>query len=76
MAALSALCEANANIEEQMTRWKQQRFADGEDPLDWTAFKQHLLAIGAPDPGDEAPDEFYRWDESLHGGRPSEASSQ
>jgi hypothetical protein len=75
MATLAELRDANAQIDEQMTEWKRQRFADGENPLDWVAFKQHLAAIGAPDPGDSPPEEFYRWDESMAGGQPSEAAA-
>jgi hypothetical protein len=76
MPTMDELHAANANFEEQMTAWRQQRFADGENPLDWTAFRQHLLSIGASDPGEAAPDEFYRWDESLMGGEPGEQANQ
>lgn len=75
MATIEDLRGANANIEEQMTQWKQQRFANGEDPMDWTAFRQHLQAIGAPDPGESAPDEFLRWDESYAGGTSHQTSA-
>ena len=75
MATLAELREANPRIDQQMTEWKRQRYADGENPLDWVAFKRHLAESGAPDPGDSAPEEFYRWDESLLGGQPSEASA-
>ncbi len=74
MARLEELRRANAQIEEQMEQWKKQRYANGENPLDWAAFREHLLAIGAPDPGESAPDEFYRWDESLIGGTPDRSS--
>jgi hypothetical protein len=47
----------NPNIRQQFTEWRQARIALSEDPNDFSAFRQHLLAIGAPDPGDEF-DEF------------------
>ena len=31
--------------------WRNARSANGEDPSDWQAFRDHLSAIGAPDPG-------------------------
>ena len=76
MPTMDELHAANANFEEQMTTWRQQRYADGENPLDWTAFRQHLRSIGATDPGEAAPDEFYRWDEFLMGGEPGEQANR
>ena len=29
------------------------------DPNDWQAFRDHVQAIGAPDPGDEEADDFH-----------------
>jgi hypothetical protein len=75
MATLAELRESNAKIEQQMTEWKQQRYADGENPLDWVAFREYVRTTGAPDPGDTAPEEFYRWDESILGGHPTDARS-
>jgi hypothetical protein len=74
MPTLDDLQSSNGSFSEQMTAWRQQRYADGENPLDWTAFRRHLLTIGAPDPGETPPDEFYRWDESLIGGQPGPAA--
>ena len=34
MPTMDELHAANANFEEQMTAWRQQRYADGENP--WT----------------------------------------
>ena len=31
--------------------WSQARSANGEDTADWEAFRQHVQAIGAPNPG-------------------------
>jgi len=41
----------NPNIQAQLDEWRNARSANGEDPADWQAFRDHLLAIGAPDPG-------------------------
>ncbi len=71
MPTLDELRQDNPYFEQQMMEWKRQRYANGENPLDWADFRAHLQAIGAPDPGDTAPDEFYRWDESLAGGTPT-----
>ena len=70
MPTLEELRATNEAIEQQMTNWRQQRFASGENPLDWVAFRAHLQQLGAPDPGELPPDEFYRWNEALHGGQP------
>ena len=69
MATLAELRETNANIEQLMNEWRQQRYANGENPLDWAAFRAHVQAAGGPDPGDPAPDEFYRW-QNMAGGTP------
>jgi hypothetical protein len=58
MATLAALVEANPSIEEQVREWQEQRRANGEDPNDWAAFRQHVQALGAPDPGEDEPEDF------------------
>jgi hypothetical protein len=58
MAALAELAEENPNVEQQVREWQDARRANGEDPNDWAACREHLMAIGAPDPGDEEPDDF------------------
>ena len=70
MPTLQELRAQNEAIEQQMHDWRQQRFANGENPLDWVAFRTHVRQLGAPDPGELPPDEFYRWGEELHGGQP------
>jgi hypothetical protein len=57
-AALSELEQQNANIRSQIETWQQQRIDNGQAPTDWNAFRQHAMAIGAPDPGQEEPREF------------------
>jgi len=58
MATLADLAEENPNLEQQVRDWQEARRANGEDPNDWEAFREHLTAIGAPDPGDDEPDDF------------------
>lgn len=65
MATLAELRAGNENIEAQMREWKEQRRANGEDPLDWSAFRNHVQQIGAADPGEAAPDEFLANDDSM-----------
>ena len=48
MPTMDELQATNANFEEQMTTWRQQRYADGENPLDWTAFREHLRSSAPP----------------------------
>ena len=70
MPTLQELRANNEAIEQQMHAWRQQRFANGENPMDWVAFRSHVQQLGAPDPGELPPDEFYRWNEDIHGGQP------
>ncbi|HEU5317659.1 MAG TPA: hypothetical protein VFX49_16220 [Chloroflexota bacterium] len=58
MARISDHEESNANIRSQHQEWQQQRRANGEDANDWNAFREHLKAIGAPDPGEEEAEDF------------------
>lgn len=43
----------NPNIREQYDTWRREREQKGESPSDYQAFRQHVMAIGAPDPGDQ-----------------------
>src|SRR5207302_10350455 len=45
----------NPNIRQQLLDWRQMREQQGADPGDYAVFRQHVLEIGAPDPG---PEEF------------------
>lgn len=58
MATFQDLARDNPNIQEQYEAWRAQRDEQGEDPSDYLAFRGHLLALGAPDPGAEAPADF------------------
>lgn len=55
---MEELMRNNPNFMDQMNEWQQKRSERGEDPLDWGAFRDHLIRIGAPDPGSLRPDEF------------------
>lgn len=41
----------NPNLDAQYATWRDARRAAGQDPYDMNAFRQHLIAIGSPDPG-------------------------
>lgn len=55
---MSAQMHDNPNFMDQMNEWQQKRSENGEDPNDWNAFRDHLMAIGAPDPGFVPTNEF------------------
>jgi hypothetical protein len=52
------LAAENPNIRQQYDEWRDLRNQAGEDSTDWGAFRQHVTAIGAPEPGEAAPDDF------------------
>jgi hypothetical protein len=56
----AALEAANPNISQQYQDWRDLRILRGEDPIDYHAFRRHLIAIGAPDPGVETIADFPR----------------
>jgi hypothetical protein len=58
MSTFAELESENANIRQQYDEWRDQRSAASEDPTDWGAFREHVMAIGAPDPGGRPPDDF------------------
>lgn len=58
MTTLADLARDNPNIREQYDEWREIRSERGEDASDWAAFRQHLQALGAPDPGQDEPDDF------------------
>jgi hypothetical protein len=61
------LMRNNPNFADQMNEWQRVRSERGEDPLDWGEFRQHLLRIGAPDPGFLRPDEFSAYIDQMAG---------
>ena len=58
MPTFADLATDNPNLRQQYDEWREARAANSEDPLDWGAFRQHVTAIGAPDPGSRPPDDF------------------
>jgi len=58
MSTFQDLSADNPNIRQQYDEWRDQRTQGGEDPTDWSVFRQHVMAIGAPDPGEQEPDDF------------------
>jgi hypothetical protein len=52
MATFAQIEVANPNIREQYDTWRRERQEKGEDPSDYAAFRKHVIAIGAPDPGE------------------------
>jgi hypothetical protein len=55
---MDLMTAVNPNFTQQMLEWKSARRARGENPCDWQAFRTHLVAIGAPDPGPNPPPAF------------------
>jgi hypothetical protein len=58
MPSFQDLTAENPNIRDQYDEWRGQRSQNGEDPTDYEAFRQHLIALGAPDPGEQEIDDF------------------
>ena len=58
MVTFGELAGGNPNIRQQYAEWRELRVRNGEDPTSWQAFRQHVIALGAPDPGEQAPDDF------------------
>ena len=58
MPTFEDLSADNPNIRQQYDDWREQRSQRNEDPTDYQAFRQHLTAIGAPDPGEGEIDDF------------------
>ncbi|TAK36701.1 MAG: hypothetical protein EPO21_01735 [Chloroflexota bacterium] len=48
---LETLDLANPGFRQQLEAWQQARLGNGEDPHNYASLRQHLLSIGAPDPG-------------------------
>jgi hypothetical protein len=52
------------------------RSQNGEDPTDYQAFRQHLINLGAPDPGEQEIDDFVGEDfKAAHPERYGSASA-
>ena len=67
MATFEDLAADNPNIRQQYDEWRDLRTQRGEDPTDYEAFRQHVLALGAPDPGEREIEDFVGEDfKSAH----------
>jgi hypothetical protein len=64
---MSELIEANPALEQQLRDWQAERHGRGENPFDWQAFRVVVSYMGASDPGDEPPSEFF-WFTPSDGG--------
>jgi hypothetical protein len=58
MSTFQDLASENPNIRQQYDDWRGLRSQTGEDPTDYQAFGQHVLSMGAPDPGEREIDDF------------------
>jgi hypothetical protein len=58
MATFADLEADNPNIRQQYDEWRTLRVQNGEDPTDYQAFRQHVINLGAPDPGEQEIDDF------------------
>jgi hypothetical protein len=57
-ATFSDLSDDNPNLRSQYDEWREARAGAGEDPTDYSAFRQYVMDIGAPDPGEQEIDDF------------------
>ena len=61
MATFAELSSENPDIRSQYDEWRQARSDAGEDATDYQAFRQHVVDLGSPDPGEQEIDEtFFR----------------
>jgi hypothetical protein len=58
MATFQDLAQENPNIRQQYDEWRDLRSQRGEDPSDYQEFRQHVINLGAPDPGEQEIDDF------------------
>jgi hypothetical protein len=59
---MDRLAQDNPNIAQQLNEWQISRTRANEDAYTWQAFRDHLAALGNPDPGDQEPEEFRQYD--------------
>jgi hypothetical protein len=57
--SVAELIAANPSFEQQMREWQNERHQKDDDPFDWQAFRDLETYIGAPDPGEAPPPEFF-----------------
>ena len=58
MPTFADLSADNPEIRGQYDAWREARAQNGEDPTDYQAFREHVLSLGAPDPGEAEIDDF------------------
>jgi hypothetical protein len=58
MTSFQDFAAENPNLRQQYDEWREQRTQNGEDPTDYQAFRQHVIDLGAPDPGEQELDDF------------------
>ncbi len=58
MATFADMMQTDPQIRYEYDVWRPLREQKGEDPVDWDAFRKHLVAIGHSDPGDVPPDDW------------------
>ena len=68
-ARMTDFISANPSFEQHMRDWQTERHQKGENPFDWAAFRTLEAYVGATDPGDVPPTEFY-WFTPPAGERP------
>jgi hypothetical protein len=56
VASFEELAQTNPDIRQQADEWREARARAGEDAAWWPDFRQHVLNLGAPDPGEDPPD--------------------
>ena len=49
--SVAPFAQAHPELEETLRQWRRDRQANGQNPNDGNAFRQHLIASGMPDPG-------------------------
>jgi hypothetical protein len=58
MPSFQDLAQDNPNLRQQYDEWRDARAQEGSDPTDYQAFRQHVVDMGAPDPGEQEIDDF------------------
>ena len=58
MATFADMQQNDPDIRTEYDVWRPLREQNGEDPIDWDAFRTHLIGIGHNDPGNIPPDDW------------------
>ena len=58
MATFEDMHQTDPNLRFEYDVWRPLREQNGEDPIDWDAFRTHVTAIGHSDPGPVPPDDW------------------